>query len=129
MKDPIPKEMMRGKFQYVSPEVIKLKIQSNAYTNNSHWKIGDDLIELLRNCDWTFTEQRFTEAFGKRNGMRLRALQHIEGGSYNLLHIKASCNFQNLFSPEMRILVIVGSCAPSYKLKEKIKSHSTQRDS
>ena len=121
VKDPIPKEMMRGKCQYVSPEVIKLKIPSNAYTNNSHWKIGDDLIELLRNCDWTFTEQRFTEAFGKRNGTRLRALRHIEGGSYDLLHIKASCNFQNLFSPEMRILVIVGSCAPSYKLKQKNK--------
>ena len=54
------------------------------------WKRGIELVNVLEQCQFRFTDSFFTIHFGKRNGTRRRVLMHARGGSYDLNSIKAT---------------------------------------
>ena len=82
---------------------------------------GDKLISAILTINPKLNDQTFTEAFGKRNGTRLRCLKHIQGGSFNLLSMKGTFDMVKKDVPESKLFIYESSCAPSQKLKEDSK--------
>jgi len=114
---PIPKSQMKGASGWVTPELICRKDIDTPIS----WKYKDELVQTLLTSFPNLIDDSFTTIFGKRNGTRERVLRHLQGGSYNLVTVKATFDMETKAAMDIeshRLLVIEGSCAPSYKLKE-----------
>ena len=115
--NPIPRVLMRGKGGYIEPELL----QPKESIENIKWLEGNDLLKVLKSPSFcTLNENFFTSFFGKRNGSRLRAQKHVEGGSFDLKMVKCTWDLRHKLSngEHENLLVITSACAPSQKLKE-----------
>jgi 5'-3' exonuclease len=116
---PIAKELMKGASGYCSPEVLQIK----ANCEQIDYKEKEEFLTVLKDKFPAFDDQTFSELFGKRNGTRVRALKHVQGGSFDINQLKLTRDLVHKDDPDVELLVICAACAPSQKLKEDNKAH------
>ena len=111
---PIPKVLMRGVSGWIKEEIFCMSEE----VENISWLKNEELLPALVKSFPDLTEELFSSIFKKRNGTRLRVMKYIQGGSFDLLHIKATYDMVHKLHTEKKLLVIEAVCAPSQKLKE-----------
>jgi len=111
---PVPKELMKGKSGYCSPELLSISPSCDTI----QYVEEDEFLRTLRGTFPEIDDDEFTKVFGKRNGTRRRALMHVEGGSFDIKQIKITKDLIRTDMPETKLQVICAACAPSQKLKD-----------
>ena len=77
---------MRGVSGWIKEEILCMSEE----VENVSWLKNEELLPaLVKSFPDLLTEELFCSIFKKRNGTCLHVMKHIQGGSFDLLHIKA----------------------------------------
>ena len=107
----MPKCLLRGCGGYEAFEPVTMK------GDNVPRLTEDDALDVIIECVPEITDEYyFNSIFGRRNSTRVRAIAHVQHGSFDLRQLAVTFGLTESLDTSRNLLVVECLCAPSQRL-------------